>query len=248
MVSKAIILVAGMGSRLKPLTDKQPKCLTEVNGKAILKNALEILAQNRVAETTLVVGYLDDAVREAIGASYKDMPISYVENADYAKTNTAYSLLLGMNYLNGFDQLFILEGDVFFEERLFAELMKDSNPNLTALEKYNPSLDGTFAEVDSEWNVVDWVHKKNRTPDYVVETKHKTVNIHKFSQEFADRKLKPALAEQVERFQGNVPLEDVMRLIVTWDHHLVKGFDTGTYKWFEIDDMNDLKIAEKIFI
>lgn len=247
MYLKAIILVAGMGSRLKPLTNEKPKCLTEVNGIPILTNALTILANNNVKETVLVIGYLGDLLKEVIGDSFSNMKINYVENNIYNKTNTAYSLSKGLEAIGQYESIFILEGDVYFENDLFSRMCIIEDKNLTALEKYNPNLDGSFVELNKAGFVVDWVHKKNRRSDYVVETKFKTVNIHRFDEAFVKEKLKPALDEQIEKYEGNVPMEDVMRVIVTKDSSLVKGFEVSEYKWFEIDNINDLKIAEEIF-
>ena len=115
---KAIILVAGRGTRLKPLTDTIPKCLTEVNGKPILFNALEHLEKNKIEETILVVGYLRDKIEERIGNFFGNMKITYVKNDIYDKTNTSYSLWLALKDLLIDDSLLVLEGDVFFEEEL----------------------------------------------------------------------------------------------------------------------------------
>ncbi len=243
---KAIILVAGMGTRLKPLTDNTHKCLTEVNGKAILSNALEKLQSIGVSESILVVGYLGDQIKGSMGDSFNGMKLSYVENPIYDRTNTSYSLWVAMKDLEIPDTLLVIEGDVFFEGRILQEFLDDGFSTSTVVQKYNPNLDGSFVELSSGM-VVDWIHKKVRAADFTIEDKFKTVNIHKFDRNFVGEILLPTLKEHVDSNEGREPMEYVMQDIVTKKGGKIHAFEVGTHKWFEIDDVNELKIAEEIF-
>lgn len=242
---KAIILAAGLGSRLKPLTDTVPKCLTEINGQPILVNALKNLESSGVTEVIVVIGYLKDKIQEKIGAAWGRMKISYVENEIYDKTNTSYSLWLGLKNVNNED-IVLLEGDVFFEKKLLIEFLKSSSPNATTVEKYNPTLDGSFVAL-KENRVVDWIYKTKRPANFTIVDKFKTVNIHKFSASFVTEILKPTLQKHVEASQGSEPLEYVMQDIVTSKATSLKAFLADGMQWFEIDDLKDLEVAEKIF-
>lgn len=242
---KAIILVAGMGTRLKPLTDKEHKCLTKVNGKEIIFNALEKLNDLGIKETILVVGYLADQVKKRIGDSFGNMKIKYIINDIYDKTNTSESLWRAVKKLNS-DDILILEGDVFFDSNMLKQLTNDKRSDLTVVEKYKPTLDGSFVDVKNDI-VIDWIHKKQRASDFVIETKYKTVNIHKFSKSFCEKTLIPILKKHVEERNGTEPIEFVMKDIVTNTNSEIGAFEVGNIKWFEIDDVNDLAIAEKIF-
>lgn len=242
----ALILVAGMGTRLMPMTSTMPKCLTEVNGRTILENALDLLEKNEIEQTTLVIGYLGNKIRERIGLNYRRMNIRYVENKRYAETNTSYSLFLGLIGSPTSGSLLLLEGDVFFEQQLLSAFLKDAHPTSTIVQKYHPALDGSFVELKNDV-VVDWVHKKVRPEGFVVEDKYKTVNIHKFDNSFVEQLLIPALRERIGTTRENEPLEYVFQEIVKKKAGVARAFDTGDMKWFEIDDQNDLKIAEEIF-
>ncbi len=243
---KAVILAAGMGTRLKPLTDTMPKCLTEVNGKPILINMLENLEDSRIDEAIIVVGYLADKIRERVGSEFKRMKVSYVENDIYSKTNTSYSLWLALKNLENYDSILILEGDVFFERKLLAEFLNLNFSTSTVVEKYNPSLDGSFVELKGN-EVNDWVHKSRRYANFIIEDKFKTVNIHKFDRNFAENILKPALSRHVSESNGTEPIEYILQDIVKEKGAKITAFETGKLRWFEIDDLNDLRIAEKIF-
>lgn len=247
MNRKAIILVAGMGTRLKPLTLQNHKCLTEVNGIPILENALSNLSAAGVSQAVLVVGYLKEQIRERIGDHYADMSIIYAENDIYDQTNTVYSLKKGLNVLKDYDELLLLEGDVFFHKVILDDLISLDVPDATVLEPYNDMLDGTFAELDQKGYVVDWTHKSMRPEGYVISDKYKTVNIHKFSYAFIQDYLCPAI-NAIEKEKGiKQPIENVMQMIVRKNPDLIKGLVLSGHKWFEIDDQNDLAIAEKIF-
>lgn len=247
MNRKAIILVAGMGTRLKPLTLENHKCLTEVNGVAILENALKNLSTVGVSQVILVVGYLKDQIRDRIGSRFADMSITYAENNIYDQTNTVYSLQKGLDVLKDYDEMLLLEGDVFFHKEVLDDLISMDEPNVTVLEPYNDMLDGTFAELDQKGYVVDWTHKSMRPEDYTVSDKYKTVNIHKLSYTFIKGYLDSAIKVIEEERGIKQPLENVMQRIVRKNPNLVKGLVLSGQKWFEIDDQHDLEIAERIF-
>ncbi len=247
MSKKAIILVAGMGTRLKPLTLTTHKCLTKVNGIAILHNSLQRLKTIGVMEVVLVVGYLGEEIKRDIGTEYNGMKILYVENEQFTNTNTSYSLVKGLDALKEYDELFILEGDVFFEESLLTKIDGDEHNNTTLVETYDPRLDGTFVEIGEDGFIKDWTHKSMREEGYTLEDKYKTINIHKFSKGFVDYTLYPAAKKVCDDTYGKAPLENIMRDIVRDDGSIIYGLLSNGSKWFEIDDENDLNIAEEIF-
>lgn len=247
MEAKAIILAAGMGMRLKPLTLTSHKCMTKVNGTPIIHNALGCLESIGVKEAGIVVGYLAEEIRHALGDSFGTLKLNYAVNDIYSETNTSYSLKLGLEEVQDYDRLFVLEGDVFFSQALLERIDCDRHENATLLEKYNPALDGTFAQVDESGYVTDWTHKSMREPGYTLEDKYKTINIHRFSRGFTERELYPSVEEACRKNAGKDPLENVMRSIVRRDKRAVFGLDSAGMKWFEIDDCKDLAIAEELF-
>lgn len=242
---KAIILAAGLGSRLKPLTNTAPKCLTEVNGKPILVNALERLEILDISETILVVGYLQDVVRAAIGDQFGQLRLSYVENERYSTTNTSYSLLLGLERVSG-EGVLVIEGDVFFAKHLLEEFARDPHENATVVEKYRPALDGSFVTVD-KGVVTDWIHTSRRAPGFDAAEKYKTVNIHKFDARFVEDILRPTLKSHIDDSGGVEPLEYILEDIVKNTSAKIYAFEVAGAKWFEVDDAQDLAEAKRIF-
>ncbi len=241
---KAIILVAGQGIRMKPPTDKMPKCLIEIKGRTILANALASLEKNNIKETILVVGYLKDKIEGVIGNNLGWMKISYVENSLYHKTNNSYSLWLAIKDLA--EDLLILEGDVFFEEELLKEFIKDKRENLTIVEKYNPDLDGTFVEIGEGQRVLSWIHKKDRPKGFTLEDKYKTVNVHKFSASFIEQWIIPILKKHIDETGGKEPIEFIFSEIIK-NKGRIDAFNTKGRPWVEIDEASDLKKANQTF-
>lgn len=247
LTRKAIILAAGLGSRLRPLTNTEHKCMTKICGTPIIYNALKMLDKNSFDEVIIVVGYLREKLQKQILAMDINVPIKFAVNDIYDKTNTVYSLQKGLEAAREYDEMYIIEGDVFFEESVLAKLIVEKEKNATVLERYRPDLEGSFVELDCKKYVIDWRHKTTQGTDYQLENKYKTVNLHKFSKEFMKKIFEPALNDFVLKNGYNNPIEYLFRTIVADNEKLIKGEVLKGENWYEIDDMHDLRKAEEIF-
>lgn len=244
-MTKAIILVAGMGTRLQPRTLHTHKCLTKICGVPILKNALDNLSSCGIHEVVLVVGYLkEEIVKEIKSFDLEDIDITFAENNRYADTNTTYSLKIGLESLGDYSEAIVIEGDVFFDGSILNQLLAHNQQNVTVLERYHSGLEGTFVSLDADSYITDWRHKSEQGEDYNIEDKYKTVNIHRFSYDFIETKLKPYIFKSVNNMSGREPLEYVMRRIVNDDKSAISGMVLDGEMWFEIDTEEDLKTAE----
>ncbi len=122
---KAVILAAGMGSRLYPLTQNKPKALLEINGRTLLDRVVGQLADEGVNDFVVVTGYCAPVVNKELrnlAAKRPALKIRDVENPSYSTTGTSYSLWLSMPYWD--DDLLIIEGDLVVDKRIVAKLMK----------------------------------------------------------------------------------------------------------------------------
>jgi choline kinase len=117
----AIVLAAGVGSRLRPLTDSRPKCLVEVNGATVLARALAQLSRARVTRVILSTGYLAPMVREAVTRS--PLPAECVDNPDYATTQNAVSLSRALDRVPAGHAIVKLDGDVVFQPEVMDAVM-----------------------------------------------------------------------------------------------------------------------------
>jgi choline kinase len=115
-ITRAIILAAGVGSRLRPLTNDQPKCLLKVGGRTLIERQLSTLGAVGVTDVVVVVGYQAAAIREVLGSR-----VRWVDNARYKATNSLYSLWLAREHLLG--GAVILNSDVLASVQLFERLL-----------------------------------------------------------------------------------------------------------------------------
>ena len=242
-VRRAIVLAAGLGSRLGAHTAEVPKCLVEVNGVSILANALQHLEAAGIAETTVVVGHGADAVRGRFGRALGRMRLVYCHNDAYRTTNTSHSLQLALNSVD--DTLLVLEGDVFFERRVLQDLLAIRDADATVVAPWTPSIDGSVVDIDAAGFVCRWMHKKDRPAGFLPLGLYKTVNLHRFSRAFVNERLRPVLASQRVTGAGREPIETALAAIVA-DGARIRAIE-ATGRWIEIDDEADLRAAEALF-
>ena len=243
---QAIILAAGMGKRLQELTKDNTKCMVKVNGVPLIDRVLGQLAKLDLNRVVIVVGYKGEGLMEYIGNRYDDMlKIEYVENPIYDKTNNIYSLALAKDKLME-DDTILLESDLIFDDKMFSLLLSNPHPNLALVAKYQTWMDGTMVRIDDECNIVNFITKKAfKYSD--VDNYYKTVNIYKFSKEFLIQKYIPFLDAYCSALGNNEYYEQVLRVICMLDNSNLKALPITNEKWYEIDDVQDLDIAEAIF-
>ena len=143
---QTIILAAGMGKRLGERTRDNTKCMLEVNGVRLIDRLLSCLHEAGVSRIILVVGYKGDNVRKYVGDAYEGIPVLYVENPIYDKTNNIYSLFLARDYMCEEDTL-LLESDIIFEPAVLRKILADPYPNLALVDKYESWMDGTVVTI-----------------------------------------------------------------------------------------------------
>lgn len=242
---QAIILAAGMGKRLKELTRNATKCMVEVNGVTLIQRALTALDQLSLDRIVLVTGYEGKKLQEYVDSLPVRTPICYVENAIYDRTNNIYSLYLAREYLLQDDTL-LLESDLIFEDKVLWRLVNDPYPSLALVARYESWMDGTVVTLDGEDNITGFIGKKDfdftKTGDY-----YKTVNIYKFGREFSASYYVPFLEAYCRALGHNEYYEQVLKVIAYLDTPVIKGARLEGEVWYEIDDIQDLDIAESLF-
>ena len=241
---KAVILAAGMGTRLHPLTISRPKCLVEVNGKPIVQHQLESLAKAGVAECVLVTGYLSDQLRGHLGRQFRGVEISYVENERYDKTNNLYSLWLAIKEFD--DDITLLEGDLVFEDALLEQLFTSPDPNVAVVDRYQPFMDGTVILAEGRVSKT-MVLKKDQGADFDYSRALKTVNIYKLSRKDLSHQIIPELTRYVVEGKTDQYYEAVFADLVSRGIFELSILRTEATKWAEIDTIEDLELAERLF-
>ena len=242
---QAIILAAGMGKRLGALTKDNTKCMIKVNGVTLIDRLLIQLSSLQLSRVVIVVGYKGDKLREYIGIRYPDLHIQYVYNTVYNKTNNIYSLYLAKEYFVEDDTL-LIESDLIFDDALFHKIVDNSYPNLALVAKYETWMDGTMVRLDEDDNIVNFVPKKAFNYNDIAYY-YKTVNIYKFDKKFIASNYIPFLEAYITALGNNEYYEQVLRVITLLDKCDLKALPLQGEKWYEIDDVQDLDIAETLF-
>lgn len=243
---QAIILAAGMGKRLKELTSEATKCMVKVNGVAMIDRMMGHLDKLGLSRIVVVVGYEGQKLMDYIDALGVSTPVVYVDNNIYNKTNNIYSLYLAKDYLVQEDTI-LLESDLVFEEAVLHRLINHPYPSLVLVDKFESWMDGTVVTLDEQDNIKSFVAKRefdfNRIDEY-----YKTVNIYKFSKEFSELYYVPFLEIYCKALGTNEYYEQVLKVITFLEDPHIKAVKLEGEKWYEIDDVQDLDIAETIFL
>ena len=242
---QAIILAAGMGKRLKELTSNATKCMVEVNGVTMIERTLGHLEKLGLKRIVFVVGYEGQKLKEYVESLHISTPLEFIDNEVYYKTNNIYSLYLAKEKLVEDDTL-LLESDLVYEEAVIRKLVEHPYPSLTLVDKFESWMDGTCVTLDEDDNITAFLSKRefdfSKTDEY-----YKTVNLYKFSKEFSEKHYVPFLEAYCKALGTNEYYEQVLKVITFLDDPQIKAVKLNGEKWYEIDDVQDLDIAETLF-
>ncbi len=242
---QAIILAAGMGKRLKELTQNNTKCMVKVQGVTLIDRMLHQIEKYHLSRIVIVVGYEGQKLIDYIDTLNIDTEIVYINNPIYDKTNNIYSLALAKEWLRKEDTL-LFESDLIFEDSVLEALLNDPRETLALVDKYESWMDGTCVKIGADDSIEAFVPGKhfkfNEIKDY-----YKTVNIYKFSKHFSETCYVPFLDAYQSALGRNEYYEQVLRVITMLDDAEIKAKCLEGQRWYEIDDIQDLDIAESIF-
>ena len=242
---QAIILAAGMGKRLKELTQNNTKCMVKVNGVTLIDRMLHQIEKQHLSRIIIVVGYEGQKLIDYIGTLDIQTPIVFINNPIYDKTNNIYSLALAKEWLLKEDTL-LFESDLIFEDSVLDALVSDPRETLALVDKYESWMDGTCVKLGEDDTIEAFVPgKKFKFKD--IKDYYKTVNLYKFSKQFSETHYVPFLNAYQAALGENEYYEQVLRVITMLDEPVIKAKRLEGQRWYEIDDIQDLDIAESIF-
>lgn len=242
---QAVILAAGMGKRLKELTQNNTKCMVKVNGVTLIDRMLSQIDKHHLSRIVIVIGYEGQKLIDYISTLGIETPIYYVNNPIYDKTNNIYSLALAKDWLLK-DDTMLFESDLIFEDSVLEAIISDPRETLALVDKYESWMDGTCVKLADDDSIEAFIPGKrfkfNEIKDY-----YKTVNIYKFSRHFSQTHYVPFLDAYQSALGENEYYEQVLRVITMLDDPEIKALRLNGQQWYEIDDIQDLDIAESIF-
>lgn len=132
---KAVILAAGMASRLRPLTNNTPKCLLKVGERSLLQRSIDALVENGVREFVFVTGYLHEMIEEFVGKQYPDLKCTYIYNNVYESTNNIYSLWLARPEAEN-EEILLLDSDLLYDPLIVGRVLASPADNILTLIKH----------------------------------------------------------------------------------------------------------------
>ncbi len=243
---KALILAAGQGKRLSPVTDTTPKAMISVCGGPLLYNTLNNLyAVGGITEIGIVVGYMADYIKQNVGNSWKGIPVKYYENKRYAETNNVVSLYMAADFCN--DDMLLLECDVFCGKAVLEQLKKGTGECSILVSPFNKdTMKGTVIEAEGG-KAKSLVLGEWQGPEFNYANAEKTVNMYKFSRNFAENKYMPMIKWYVENMNENSYYEKVLGSLLYYGECDVRVISIPESTWCEIDDETDLKRCEEQF-
>ncbi len=236
-ISTALLLAAGVGARLRPLTRNAPKCLTEVGGRTILERLIHNLRTQGIERLVVVLGHQGEKIREFLDYKSGSMRIDYVFNPDYRTTNNLYSLWLARQQIQ--EPFLLVESDLVFEASMLNDMLY---PDRIAISNLRPWMNGTTVVLDSGKQVTAFRTDCSRCDT----SRYKTVNLYSLS-----LKTWQAMEERLSNYVSNGRLGmyyEVVFADMVADRSLAFNavfFDAN--RWYEIDTLADLNEAEKLF-
>jgi len=151
---KAVILAAGIASRLRPLTDNTPKCLLMAGNKSILERTVDNLLANKINDIIIVTGYLEQMIKEFVSDKYPSLNITYLFNELYSSTNNIYSLWLTRDNILG-NEMLLLDSDIVFDKEIIATLLTSGYDNCLALKRHSVEHEEIKVKADENGRVTE---------------------------------------------------------------------------------------------
>lgn len=258
---KVIILAAGQGTRLRPLTDHCPKCMVNVNGKSIIERQLDVMYSCGIKEEdiTIITGYCSNVLQD----KFRDTGINFIFNTEFETTNMVYSLMCARQVMGREEDILVSYGDIIYSHEVLQKLL-DSKENISVIvddgwygywsERFGNPLD------DAETLMFD-------NEDYLTEIGQETESLEKVQSQyiglmrFRGEGLKAVLGfagdiKDGRRINGSLAKtgRSYEKMYMT---DLLQGMVEEGYKlravhinrgWYEIDDCEDLKVVEKYLV
>lgn len=247
---ETLILAAGRGSRLRYLSNGNPKSLMRINDIPILENLYVILENFGIVKHNIVIGYLKEKIIE-FSSSFTGREFNYIENPYFDSSGTAYSLYLALQHMVIPDRLLVIEGDIFFKGSLLEYFLSFSEINMGLVHHYSEQYEGSFVTLNKYGEITSCWHLsmlKNFKIVNLSEQRYKTINIYCFSRDFIQNIFIPIL----ERLQNNLelktlPFEYVINDSVSKWGGKIRAIINSAKNWYEIDTPEDIKYAENMF-
>lgn len=238
MVEAAVILVAGVGSRLRPITDTRPKALAPIGDETILGRAVRLLLDFGISRLILATGYREEAVREALGGLSAE--VVYCPNPRYDSTQNSVSLALCRRAVEG-QSFFKLDGDVVFEAELLQRIAAPRAALVAGVDS-GRKLDAEAMKVVVNGGQIRRFGKG--VP--LAESHGESIGIERVDASASGR-LFDALDRAIGAGATDLYYEDVYSQMIERGQLVAEAADVSGLRWTEVDTFEDLELARRLF-
>lgn len=236
---KAVILAAGMGTRLWPITTYLPKCLLSLEGKTLLERSLRNLARYGIRDVIIVTGFQEEMITRMFGKTYDGLSLNYVTNPRYSDTGSMYSLSQSRALID--DHILLLESDILYEPKAIEMLLDSPFADVILVADLLHSGDDVYICVNTAQQITNLgKHLPEREKQEAIGC---LVGISKFSPEFL-----AFLFQQAEQDYANKTLMSHYEgcvLETSRSGHPVYVKQCRDLRWIEIDNASDLARAQQ---
>ena len=243
---KAIILAAGFGNRMSPLTDNKHKTLIEVNKQTILDRIIKSLIKNHVYNIVIVTGYRYKEIVSFIENKYENVVFEFVHNPRYRETNNIYSLALAFEQIEISEDIILIESDLIYTDDVIELLINSKYDNVALVSPYMTGLDGTVVKITNN-RITNIFPPHLQDEQFNLFDKFKTLNIYKFSASFCKNEFKKLLVYYAQVIDDNCYYELILGVLIYMQRQEIYCEIIDNHKWVEVDDPNDLRGAEFVF-
>ncbi len=242
---KAIILTAGYGRRMQPITLTTHKALLKIGDRTLLQRTIDGLIQHNVTEFVIVVGFMADAIKSHLAEQYPKLRVQYVHNERFFETNNIISMSLALENTPIDQDILLIECDLVVDSAALSKLVQSPHPNVALVDRYRTGMDGTVVSL-TDYVITDIITSQRQGPDFSFKDKFKTINMYKFSKEFCDGPFRRLLRYYSETSEHSY-YEAVLGILIYMRHEAIHAEVLDAEQWIEIDTPNDLEVARFMF-
>jgi choline kinase len=238
---KAVILAAGLGTRLRPQTEACHKSLLPLGGSAILERTIRNCLSCGISQFVLVLGYRDEQVRKFVEKCFRGIRVTYIVNDMYRATGDAYSLMLASSAIGG-AEIVVLDADEVFDVKALRRLLDEDSPNAICVDRNSKIEDHDIkVTLDEDLNVLDIGHADD--PDKLIAV---PLGLQKISAKTA-----PLLFRELAKLTDDVSRQRENRSAaynrLLSSGEALKAVDVTDLNWTDINTLQDYAAAELLF-
>ena len=242
----AIILAAGYAKRMRPLTNNTHKTLLKVGSKPVINRIVDGLIKNNITDIVVGTGYMAKELESHLVKTYSTLNFTFVFNDRYKETNNIYSLSQIFSTIDIDDDILLIESDLIYEPEVLNRILTSKEKTVALVDRYKTGMDGTVVTINN--GIISSIIPPHlQDEDFNFKNKYKTLNIYKFSKEFCNLTFSKLLQFYSKLIDDNCYYELILGILIYVQKEQIYAEILDGEKWAEIDDPNDLNIADYIF-